>query len=355
MQIIKRKTYLLFIGLFIISSPAWVAADPGVHKKTDEAKLVMPPPMTHTDLGCTKQTEQQPYIKLMAKTKHQDQYGTLNLGCIPVTTKTQALLDANATQALEDTIAYLANRNSVIRLYIDIVGADSKDKTLQTRYRKQAFAIKQYFIEKGVYAHLKNTRKKHFGSVLPDDEEKIKHKKHVTQKTKKTFVKIKTKPSSPAPSSNYAYHMDKNQRTPGHASITQYKNQEKNRFEFIPLESIYFPHNQDQLTRRAKTTLDEAAKYIMNSKQTTKVIIEAHADHTASIKNSYQLTDRRAQTVKDYLLNRGVPIALLEISSRGKTTPVDENWTRSGQARNRRVTLYIITQVALINEPARQE
>ncbi|NOY73382.1 MAG: OmpA family protein [Gammaproteobacteria bacterium] len=354
MQIINRKSYLLFICISIINSPAWVAADPGVHKKIDEIKRVMPPPMTHTDLGCTQQMEQQPHIKLMAKTKQQDQYGTLNLGCIPVITKTQALLDANVTQALEDTVAYLTNRSSVIRLYIDIVGSDSKDKTLQTRYRKQAFAIKQYLTEKGVYAHLKNTRKKHFSSVLPD-KEKRKNIKHVAKKTKKTAVKIKTKPNPPDPSKNYAYHMDKNQRMPGHASITQYKNQKINRFEFIPLESIYFPHNQDQLTRRAKTTLDEAAEYIMNSRQTTKVIIEAHADHTANTKDSYQLTDRRAQKVKDHLLNRGVPIALLEISSRGKTTPVDENWTRSGQARNRRVTLYIITQIALIHESLREK
>jgi len=344
MPLINRNNFILLALLYLTYNSAWAAVDSNPEKKISESQLVTPPPISSENLSCTTQMAQQPHIKLMAKTKQQDQYGTLNLGCIPVATETQALLNDKATLALDDAVAYLTDRSTVIRVYIDISGPNIEDKTLQTRYRKQAFAIKQYLTQKGVYAHLKKIREKHFKSAFPEEQKKKK-------KSKKTLKKIiKAKPKLPDPSKKYAYHMNKNQRALGNNPITQYTSQETNSFGFIPLESIYFPHNQYQLTMRAKATLNEAADYIMDTLSTTKVIIEAHADHTASIKYNHRLTDRRALATRDYLLSRGVPIALLEISSRGEATPIDETWTRSGQARNRRVTLYVITQLSSIED-----
>ncbi len=341
MQLMNRSNFILFVLLFTIVNSAWPAVEPNQKKENSDSQLAVPPPISSEHLNCTAQIAQQPHIKLMAKTKQQDQYGTLNLGCIPVATETQVLLNDNAILALDDAVAYLTDRSTVIRVYIDISGPNTKDKTLQTRYRKQAFAIKQYLTQKGVYAHLKKIREKHFKSSFPENQKKQKQAK----KTLKKIIKEKPKPP-PDPSKKYAYHMDKNQRTLDDHPISQYASQATNSFAFIPLESIYFPHNQYQLTMRAKATLNEAADYIMDTLNTTKVIIEAHADHTASIKYNHKLTDHRALATKDYLLSRGVPIALLEISSRGEATPVDETWTRSGQARNRRVTLYVITQLS---------
>ncbi|VAW84614.1 hypothetical protein MNBD_GAMMA16-550 [hydrothermal vent metagenome] len=348
MQSINRSNFILLALLYLIANSAWAAVDSNPEKKSSEPPLVVPPPISSEHLNCTAQMAQQPHIKLMAKTKQQDQYGTLNLGCIPVATETQALLNDKASLALDDAVAYLTDRSTVIRVYIDISGPKTKDKALQTRYRKQAFAIKQYLTQKGVYAHLKKIREKHFKSAFPEDQKKKKLSKKTLKKT------IKAKPKPPDPSKKYTYHMDKNQRALGNSPITQYVSQETNSFGFIPLESIYFPHNQYKLTMRAKATLNEAADYIMDTLNATKVIIEAHADHTASIKYNYRLTDHRARATRDYLLSRGVPIALLEISSRGEATPIDETWTRSGQARNRRVTLYVITQLSSVEDISQQ-
>jgi len=341
MPLINRSNFILLVLFSTIVNAAWAAVEPNLKKNNSELQPAVPPPISSEHLNCTAPMAQQPHIKLMAKTKQQDQYGSLNLGCIPAATETQALLNNNAILALDDAVAYLTDRSTVIRVYIDISGPNVKDKNLQTRYRKQAFAIKQYLTEKGVYAHLKKIREKHFKSTFPENQKKQKQAK----KTLKKIIKVKPKPP-PDPSKKYAYHMDKIQRALGDNPITQYASQATNSFGFIPLESIYFPHNQYQLTMRAKATLNDAADYIMETVNTTKVIIEAHADHTASIKYNHRLTDHRAQATRDYLLSRGVPIALLEISSRGEATPIDEAWTRSGQARNRRVTLYVITQLA---------
>ncbi len=345
MSLINKNNFILFVLLSITTAnSAWAAVEPNPKKDNNDSQPTVPPPISSERLSCTTQMAQQPHIKLMAKTKQQDQYGFLDLGCIPVATETQILLNKQAILALDDAVAYLTDRSTVIRVYIDISGPNKKDKTLQTRYRKQAFAIKQYLTQKGVYAHLKKIREKHFKSAFPEKQKKQKQAK----KTLKKIIKTKAKPTPSDPSKKYAYHMDKIQRALGDNPITQYASQVTNSFGFIPLESIYFPHNQYQLTLRAKATLNEAADYIMEAVNTTKVIIEAHADHTASIKYNYRLTDHRARATRDYLLSLGVPIALLEVSSRGEATPVDESWTRSGQARNRRVTLYVITQLSSV-------
>lgn len=114
------------------------------------------------------------------------------------------------------------------------------------------------------------------------------------------------------------------------------------RFEYIPIYPVHFAHDEDTLSERARATLDDAALLIRHLPGVTRVIVRGYADIVASEAYNDSLSDRRAAAVRDHLLARGIPEALLQVIGYGKSRPADEEWTREGRARNRRAEITII-------------
>lgn len=114
------------------------------------------------------------------------------------------------------------------------------------------------------------------------------------------------------------------------------------RFEFIPLRHVFFAHDQDLLDEQARNVLDDAALYLRHATGVDRVIIQGHADYTAGENYNDLLSDRRSNAVRDYLLGQGIAAELVRLGGLGEHTPIDENWTREGRARNRRVEIYIV-------------
>jgi outer membrane protein OmpA-like peptidoglycan-associated protein len=123
--------------------------------------------------------------------------------------------------------------------------------------------------------------------------------------------------------------------TPLHANNTP-------SFQFIPLDTVLFDTGKADLKSDAKTLLDDIAKYLRNNLALQRVLIEGHADETGHRNKNYQLSDRRATAVRDYLVEKGVPVDLIQLTGRGENQPVDEAWSRSGRERNRHVEIYAV-------------
>jgi OOP family OmpA-OmpF porin len=119
------------------------------------------------------------------------------------------------------------------------------------------------------------------------------------------------------------------------------------RFEFIPLRHVFFTHDQALLDERARQALDDAALYLKNATGIDRVIIQGHADYTAGDAYNDKLSDQRTAVVHEYLLAQGIPESLIYTGGLGEHTPIDENWTREGRARNRRVEIYIVRHADL--------
>lgn len=119
------------------------------------------------------------------------------------------------------------------------------------------------------------------------------------------------------------------------------------RFEFIPLRHVFFAHNQSLLDERARQALDDAVLYLRHASGVDRVLIQGHADYTAGETYNDALSDRRTSVVHEYLLAQGVAADLLYTGGLGEHTPIDENWTREGRARNRRVEIYIVRHASL--------
>ena len=93
-----------------------------------------------------------------------------------------------------------------------------------------------------------------------------------------------------------------------------------------------------------RAVLDPFASSLRNDTG-ARVVIIGHTDNTGSDALNNTLSLERAQSVRDYVVTRGVPSGRVETAGRGEREPVASNASESGRAKNRRVEI-------LLSEPA---
>lgn len=116
------------------------------------------------------------------------------------------------------------------------------------------------------------------------------------------------------------------------------------RIEFIPMRPIPFEHDVDVPAAHAEQDLRDAARLIRDDPRIRRVLIKGFTDATAGIDYNDALSRRRAEAVRGRLVEHGAPAGLLHLSAHGKTSPIDEDWTHAGRARNRRVEIYLVRE-----------
>ncbi len=80
----------------------------------------------------------------------------------------------------------------------------------------------------------------------------------------------------------------------------------------------------------------------MKAHQNLKLVITGYADSKGSEPNNIIVGQRRADSVKDYLIKNGVPNAdRISTVSMGSKQPVSSNKTAAGRAMNRRISLRL--------------
>ena len=72
-----------------------------------------------------------------------------------------------------------------------------------------------------------------------------------------------------------------------------------------------------------------------------KVAVEGHTDSVGSDEFNQALSERRAQAVRDYLVQQGATDSMITFRGLGKTQPIASNDTPDGRQRNRRVELVV--------------
>lgn len=109
--------------------------------------------------------------------------------------------------------------------------------------------------------------------------------------------------------------------------------------DYVSLDTITFELNQATLRPEAIRQLKEVAKALESQElKGARVLIEGHTCNRGTADYNQDLSVRRAQAVRDHLVNvEGVDAKRLETEGFGETRPVASNDTDAGQARNRRV------------------
>jgi peptidoglycan-associated lipoprotein len=86
-------------------------------------------------------------------------------------------------------------------------------------------------------------------------------------------------------------------------------------------DRVFFETDSSALSAQARATLDKQAQWLTNYGQYT-FTIEGHADERGTREYNLALGARRAQTVRDYLVSRGVAANRMRTISYGKERPV---------------------------------
>jgi OOP family OmpA-OmpF porin len=106
----------------------------------------------------------------------------------------------------------------------------------------------------------------------------------------------------------------------------------------LVLEGVNFVTNSSELTPESKSILDDVAQSLKDWPE-VKVEIEGHTDSVADPAYNMDLSQRRAESVRDYLESRGIASSRLSAKGYGETRPIASNDTPEGRAKNRRVEL----------------
>ncbi|MBS0367492.1 MAG: OmpA family protein [Proteobacteria bacterium] len=104
---------------------------------------------------------------------------------------------------------------------------------------------------------------------------------------------------------------------------------------------VTFATNSSDLNAAFYPVLDKVAATLVQYDQ-TMVEVAGHTDSTGSAQYNQALSQRRAQSVAAYLINRGVRAARLMTVGDGENHPIASNDTADGRAQNRRVELTIV-------------
>ncbi len=107
------------------------------------------------------------------------------------------------------------------------------------------------------------------------------------------------------------------------------------------LHGVNFETARATLTANAKTILDGVAATLAGRAE-LKVEVGGHTDSRGSDAYNQELSERRAQSVMDYLIEHGVAADRLTAVGYGEGQPVDSNDTDEGQEHNRRVELKVL-------------
>ncbi|MBE0603899.1 MAG: peptidoglycan-associated lipoprotein Pal [Deltaproteobacteria bacterium] len=102
-----------------------------------------------------------------------------------------------------------------------------------------------------------------------------------------------------------------------------------------PFADVRFDFDKSDLRDDAKKTCQEVAAY-MNKNPGKKLLVEGHCDERGTAEYNMALGDRRATSVKNYLVSLGVPTTALSTVSYGKERPLDPAHTEDAWAKNRR-------------------
>jgi len=106
----------------------------------------------------------------------------------------------------------------------------------------------------------------------------------------------------------------------------------------VRLYGINFDYDSDVIRAESKPTLDKIVA-MLKSEPTMQLIIEGHTDSDGTTEHNQILSQKRAESVKSYLVSAGISSSRLFTEGYGESTPVAPNTTTTGKAQNRRVEL----------------
>lgn len=113
--------------------------------------------------------------------------------------------------------------------------------------------------------------------------------------------------------------------------------------EKFAAENVHFAFDQYALTTESQTTLTGLAENL-KANAASVVQVEGHCDERGSIEYNLALGEKRAQSVKSFLVNLGIPESRLTTISYGEEKPAADGHDEAAWSKNRRAEFVISAQ-----------
>jgi outer membrane protein OmpA-like peptidoglycan-associated protein len=115
---------------------------------------------------------------------------------------------------------------------------------------------------------------------------------------------------------------------------------------------VLFPSGGSTLSPSAKNALGQVADALAAQPVESKIMIEGHTDDRGSDTANQQLSQARADAVRSFLVERGMPPDRVQAIGKGESAPLTGNDTSEGRATNRRVEVVVSAQARTAAAPA---
>lgn len=114
--------------------------------------------------------------------------------------------------------------------------------------------------------------------------------------------------------------------------------------QIVIREKIQFETNKADIKPESGSLLEEITQVIKQHPQIKRLSIEGHTDSTGADAHNQRLSEQRAASVRDYLLQHGIEPDRLSSRGWGEGRPIGDNTTAVGREENRRVEFVILEQ-----------
>ncbi|HPC85020.1 MAG TPA: peptidoglycan-associated lipoprotein Pal [Smithellaceae bacterium] len=108
----------------------------------------------------------------------------------------------------------------------------------------------------------------------------------------------------------------------------------------LNLQNVYFDYDKSSIRPDAREILKANAE-IFTKNSSAKIVVEGHCDERGTAEYNMALGERRAQEVKQYLVNLGIDASRIETISYGKERPLDNRSIEEAWALNRRAQFLL--------------
>jgi outer membrane protein OmpA-like peptidoglycan-associated protein len=102
---------------------------------------------------------------------------------------------------------------------------------------------------------------------------------------------------------------------------------------------VLFGTGKSALKGGAMAKLDQIAQALLGKEQ--PMIVFGFTDNVGTRDNNMDLSQKRAQSVRDYLVSKGIPADLVTAQGKGPDNPIGDNNSAEGRAENRRVEIVV--------------
>lgn len=113
------------------------------------------------------------------------------------------------------------------------------------------------------------------------------------------------------------------------------------KYDGRPIEGIFFEFNKDKIQKKSFKTLDEAI-VVLKSFEDIRIEISGHTDDVGSEEANLDLSKRRAESVKRYMVEKGIDASRIETVGYGRSKPIDTGTSAKARAKNRRIEFRVI-------------